>query len=206
MKNKEKWHSHGGRLEYTRFKLIAGTLLTVIVMGCIGYIAYGSFQRILFSLDHLGNPRQETHLVQELVIHISELENKASTYAITRKNSDLEGYVQNRAQVNQLIDSLKNSIGKRDYYKKVDSLDFFFKQYIHSLDEWLLVVRSSNPQQAMGQVYETLEKGDSSLVEDANNIPRSEITTITTTVEKPVLVSKGEKQTKEESKNKKSIL
>ncbi|MDF2457279.1 MAG: response regulator, partial [Cytophagaceae bacterium] len=144
--------------------------------------------------------RQETHLVQELVISISELENKASTYAITRKNSDLKGYVQNRAQANQLIDSLKNSIGKRDYYQKVDSLDFFFDQYIHSLDEWLLVMRSSNPQQAMGQVYKTLEKGDSSLLEDANNGPRSEITTITTTVEKPVIV-KEEKLNKEENKN-----
>lgn len=202
MKNKEKWHSHSGRLEYTRFKLIAGTLLTVALIGCIGYIVYGSFQRILFSLDQLGNPRQETHLVQELVISISELENKASTYAITRKNSDLEGYVQNRAQANLLIDSLKNSIGKRDYYKKVDSLDFFFDQYIHSLDEWLLVMRSSNPQSAMGQVYKTLEKGDSSLVGNANNRPRSEITTITTTVEKPVVVSKEEKLNKEESKNK----
>jgi signal transduction histidine kinase/CheY-like chemotaxis protein len=200
MKNKEKWHSHGSRLEYTRFKLITGTLLSVALIVTIAYIVYGSFQRILFSLDQLSTPRTETHIVQELAVNISELQNSAATYVNTLKHSDLKKYKQNRAQVSILIDSLRHCIGKKDYYEKVDSLDLFFNQYILSLDEWMSI-RKSNPNNSMNQLYATIEKGDSSLVDDANSIPQSEITTITTTVDKPVIVYKEEKVVKQ-GKNK----
>ncbi|MBC7486239.1 MAG: response regulator [Cytophagaceae bacterium] len=200
MKNNEKWHSHSTRLDYTRFKLITGTLLSVVLIVTIGYIIYGSFQRILFSLDQLSTPRRETHIVQELAVELSGLQNSASTYVNTLKYSDLEKYKQNRMQVNRLIDSLRNSVGKKDYYEKIDSLDFFFNQYILSLDEWMSI-RKSNPRNTMNQLYATIEKGDASLVDNANNIPHSEITTITTTVEKPVIVYKEEKAVKE-GKNK----
>ncbi|MDB5255948.1 MAG: hypothetical protein JWM14_643 [Chitinophagaceae bacterium] len=200
MKNKEKWHTHSTRLEYTRFKLITGTLLSVVLIVTIGYIIYGSFQRILFSLDQLSTPRRETHIVQELAVELSGLQNSASTYVNTLKHSDLEKYKQNRRQVRTLIDSLRNCIGKKHYYEKVDSLDFFFSEYMLSLDEWMSI-RKSNPRNTMNQLYETIEKGDSSLVDDVHNIPHSEITTITTTVEKPVIVYK-EEQVVKEGKNK----
>lgn len=200
MKNNEKWHSHSTRLDYTRFKLITGTLLSVALIVTIGYIIYGSFQRILFSLDQLSTPRRETHMVQELAVELSGLQNSASTYVNTLKYSDLEKYRENRMQVRVLIDSLRNSVGKKDYYEKIDSLDYFFKQYIESLDEWMSI-RKSNPSNTLNQLYATIEKGDASLVDNANNAPHSEITTVTTTVEKPIVIYKEEKVVKE-SKNK----
>jgi len=196
MKNNEKWHSHSTRLEYTRFKLIAGTLLSVVLIAAIAYIVYGSFQRILVSLEQLSTPRRETHIVQELTVDISELQNFAGTYAATLKSSDLKKYKQDRAKVRILIDSLRSSIGEKAYYKKVDSLEFFFNQYILSLDEWISI-RKANPRNTMTQLYATIEKGDASLIDNADNIPHSKITTITTTVEKPVVVYKEEKVEKD---------
>ncbi len=196
-KPKEKWHAFSRPLEYTRLKVVFGFLFSMALVLTIGYVVYGSFQRILHSLDELSTPRQESVIVNRLIVGISAIQNHSGTYSVTMKAEDLNGYLLKRNEVHDLIDSLRHSIGKEDYYEKVDSLDIIFNQYIGSLNEWL-VLKSANPKDVMKQVYETIEEGDSSLKGAVKNIPKSEIVTITTTVEKPVESTNKDKDIKDE--------
>lgn len=199
-KSQEKRPAFSRPLEYTRLKVVFGFLLSTALVLTIGYVVYGTFQRILHSLDDLSTPRQESIIVNRLVIGISAIQNYSGTYSVTMKPEDLNGYLVKRKEVHDLIDSLRHAIGKEEYYEKVDSLGIVFNEYIGSLNEWL-VLKSANPKDVMKQVYETIEEGDSSLKGAVKNIPKSEIVTITTTVEKPIETINKTKETKDE-KNK----
>ncbi len=174
----------------TKLKVALGYLILLLVVFSLVYITYNSFHKILNSLETLSTNKDESEIIQNIASDLNEMRMSAKIYSMSFKPADLHIYSENTTRISMLIDSLKHQSAYKNRYEKVDSLENIFKDYVSSVNTWL-TLKSVVKTNDFEKIAKLIREGGDSLIRIPGNIPHSNITTVTKTIEKPLLNASG---------------
>lgn len=175
MKNKPQQFS----LQKTKLKVAAGYSVMLVVFVISVFLVYRSFDAIIHSVETMSEDNQELEVATEISKGIVHINNYSTIYTNTFQRGDYERYIQERVAVSKKINTLNEQLKDAS----TDSIKHYFKEYLHSIDTWILLNDLSRKNDFNG-ISQLISLAEDSISKANLSIPYSSVKVIKETTER----------------------
>lgn len=166
-------------LQKTKLKVAAGYSFMLVVFVLSVFLVYRSFDAIIHSVETMSEDNQELEVATEISRGIVQINNYSTIYTNTFKRTDYERYIQERAAVSKKINTLNEQLKDAG----TDSIKHYFKEYLRSIDTWILLNDLSRKNDFNG-ISQLISLAEDSLSKANLSIPYSSVKIIKETTER----------------------
>ena len=166
-------------LQKTKLKVAAGYSFMLVVFVISVFLVYRSFDAIIHSVETMSEDNQELEVATEISKGIVQINNYSTIYTNTFKRGDYEQYIHERAAVSKKINTLNEQLKDAG----TDSIKHYFKEYLHSIDTWILLNDLSRKNDFNG-ISQLISLAEDSISKANLSIPYSSVKIIKETTER----------------------
>ena len=119
-------------------KVVLSFTLAIVTFVVLGFLAYGSFNKLLSAIHQISEPNAKLKSMHAIVMHLSQAESSIRAYATSKNRRYYRRYLEEVDVVNDLTNDLMKSDWQfRVEATKLDSISLLLHRKIISLQEFL---------------------------------------------------------------------